>query len=419
MAQGDIAVRTENLSKLYALGLRDSYGLLSEQIAGRMRGLLRRPPRTAGGAPKSLWALRDVNIEIRQGEVIGLIGPNGAGKTTLLKLLSRVTAPTSGRAEVHGRIGALLEVGTGFHMELTGRENIYLAGAVMGMKKAEIQKQFDAIVEFAQVQSFIDTPVKRYSSGMYVRLGFAIAAHLEPEVLLMDEVLAVGDANFQQKCLGRLHEISRHGRAVIFTSHNMTAVSNLCDRAYRLGHGLVVDSGPAIPVIQRYLNENQPQQEQDLTRHAGRVPQFEPLLQGIRLFQDGVETATFRAGGGFAVEVDCLVDPQANPVLSFRFELRDSIGTRVLTGNTLHQGPLYPTRTGHVTFRAAIDQLVLSPGTYTLSLYLGNAHHDIDVVENAVSLEIIWEPRDDIPYPPRRDWPVVVLPVRWDMRDGG
>src|SRR4051812_45045873 len=209
-------VTVENLGKQYRLGTQSAaYSTIRESLTNRILG------RNGGGENATIWALRDVSFEITPGEVLGIIGRNGAGKSTLLKILSRITEPTTGRVELHGRVASLLEVGTGFHPELTGRENIYLNGAILGMTRAEIKKKFDEIVAFAEVEKFLDTPVKRYSSGMYVRLAFAVAAHLEPEILVVDEVLAVGDAEFQKKCLGKMREVSCDGRTVLFVSHNM------------------------------------------------------------------------------------------------------------------------------------------------------------------------------------------------------
>ena len=215
-------------------------------------------PAASGGVTtvthhEEIWALRDVSLEVQEGEVLGVIGRNGAGKSTLLKILTRITTPTSGRAEIRGRVGSLLEVGTGFHPELTGRENVFLNGSVLGMKQREIQAKFSEIVEFAGVEQFIDTPVKRYSSGMSVRLAFAVAAHLEPEILLVDEVLAVGDAEFQRRCLGRMEDLSQSGRTVLFVSHQMQAVAQLCDRAIWLEKGEIVRDGPSADVVAEYL----------------------------------------------------------------------------------------------------------------------------------------------------------------------
>ncbi len=242
------AIATHALSKRYRLGeLQASYGTLRDSIVGLVGKVGRRH------RPEEIWALRDVSFEVQEGEVLGLIGANGAGKSTLLKVLTRITAPTSGRAEIRGRVGSLLEVGTGFHSELTGRENIYLNGAVLGMKRREIERKFDDIVEFSGISTFLDTPVKRYSSGMYVRLAFSVAAHLEPEILLVDEVLAVGDAEFQRRCLGRMEDLGDSGRTVILVSHNMQTITQLCDRVMLLEGGAVVADGPSSETVAAYL----------------------------------------------------------------------------------------------------------------------------------------------------------------------
>ena len=244
----DVAIRCEGLGKQYRLGRREPYRALRDTLPALLRAPFTRP---RSGDDTMLWALRDVSFTVRTGDVVGIIGANGAGKSTLLKILSRITAPTVGRATIHGRVGSLLEVGTGFHPELTGRENIYLNGAILGMRKAEIAAKFDEIVAFAEVERFLDTPVKHYSSGMYVRLAFAVAAHLEPAVMLIDEVLAVGDARFQRKCVGKMGETAKSGRTVFFVSHNMVAVQSLCTRVIWLDGGRLVDDGDR-RVIARY-----------------------------------------------------------------------------------------------------------------------------------------------------------------------
>jgi lipopolysaccharide transport system ATP-binding protein len=258
----EVAIRVEGLGKRYRIGQLVRYRALRDSLTDAMyapahliSSLLRG---TNGKQPKGenyFWALKDVSLTIPEGQVVGLIGRNGAGKSTLLKILSRITEPTSGHARIRGRIGSLLEVGTGFHPELTGRENIYLSGAILGMRKNEIDRNFEAIVEFAEMGQFVDTPVKHYSSGMYVRLAFAVAAHLEPEILLIDEVLAVGDAGFQKKCLGKMDDIAGTGRTIVFVSHNMAAIQNLCTSAYLLTAGQVSASGSVGEVIARYLHD--------------------------------------------------------------------------------------------------------------------------------------------------------------------
>jgi lipopolysaccharide transport system ATP-binding protein len=249
MATVDTVVHAEGLGKRYQLGqLQTGYQLLSEVISERVRSLGRGAPRR-----EEFWALRDIDFEVARGETYGIIGHNGAGKSTLLKILARVTPPSEGHLRLRGRVGALLEVGTGFHAELTGRENIFLNGAILGMRRGEITRKFDEIVEFAEVERFIDTPVKRYSSGMYLRLAFSVAAHLEPEVLIVDEVLSVGDLAFQEKCLGRMETVAGEGRTVLFVSHNLTAVSKLCPRSMLLSRGTKVAEGPTRDVIETYV----------------------------------------------------------------------------------------------------------------------------------------------------------------------
>ena len=245
------AIRVDDLGKRYRIGgLPSGYRTLRDALASSVRRLSRRepPPST-----DTIWALRHINFNVERGQVLGIVGRNGAGKSTLLKLLSRVTDPTEGKAEIYGRVGSLLEVGTGFHPELTGRENIYLNGAILGMKRAEIERKFDEIVDFAEVRKFIDTPVKRYSSGMYLRLAFGVAAHLEPEILVVDEVLAVGDAEFQRKCLGKMSDVAHEGRTVLFVSHNMSAILRLTEETIVLDKGQIVMRGPTPEAVDFYM----------------------------------------------------------------------------------------------------------------------------------------------------------------------
>jgi len=245
----DIAIRVESLGKMFRIGgSRERYKTFRDTLAG----LFKKTARCKKAKDEPFWALKDVSFEIKRGEVVGVIGRNGAGKSTLLKILSRITEPTEGYAEIHGRVGSLLEVGTGFHPELTGRENVFLNGAILGMRRAEIEAKFDEIVAFAEVEKFIDTPVKHYSSGMYLRLAFAVAANLETEILLVDEVLAVGDAAFQKKCLGKMEDVAEQGRTVLFVSHNMGAVSNLCTQGILIQQGTIAFEGSAEEAVQQY-----------------------------------------------------------------------------------------------------------------------------------------------------------------------
>src|SRR5437899_3320143 len=260
----DIAISVEQLSKSFQIDHesigRRAYRTLHDDLIGLPKRLLSRLSRNGRSTSEIFWALKNISFDVKQGEVVGIIGRNGAGKSTLLKILNRITEPTSGGADIYGRVGALLEVGTGFHPELTGRENIFLNGAILGMSRAEIRRKFDEIVAFAGIEKFLDTPAKRYSSGMYVRLAFAVAAHLDPEILLIDEVLAVGDAEFQKKCLGKMEDVAaKEGRTVIFVSHNMDAICHLCSRCILLRQGEIEKSGNTPDVVAAYLGGEQPQ----------------------------------------------------------------------------------------------------------------------------------------------------------------
>src|SRR5580693_5675721 len=291
---GDVVIRVDSLSKRYEIGAKESYGSLRDnlwQAAGapvrRLRKAFSSKEKSGNsGANPTIWAVRDVSFDVGQGEILGLIGRNGAGKSTLLKILSRITAPTDGRVGVNGRIRSLLEVGTGFHPELTGRENIYLNGAILGMKKSEIERRFDEIVAFAEVEKFMDTPVKRYSSGMYLRLAFAVAAHLVSEILLVDEVLAVGDASFQKKCIGRMNEVAHEGRTVLFVSHNMAAVRTLCSRGICLEQGRISSAGDIEQVLFRYT--------QSQTQDNRNTPGTETRIHSTRI--NGQNPGTIESG---------------------------------------------------------------------------------------------------------------------------
>ena len=292
----NIAIKVENLSKRYRIGLKEEIndtfvGAITSSIKNPLKNLRQLRRLSAfdenGQTPEDvIWALKDVSFEVEQGEVLGVIGRNGAGKSTLLKILSRITHPTSGRIEMNGRISSLLEVGTGFHPELTGRENIYLNGTILGMRKKEIDRKLDEIIDFSGVEKFIDTPVKRYSSGMRVRLAFSVAAHLEPEILLIDEVLAVGDVEFQKKCLGKMDEVAKGGRTVLFVSHNMGAVKNICSKCMMLENGKIEVIGKTIPVIEKYLNPvgNSDLEVSNFPRKAGSQ---EVLVQGVKISGGG------------------------------------------------------------------------------------------------------------------------------------
>jgi lipopolysaccharide transport system ATP-binding protein len=413
----DIAIRIENLGKAYTIAhnaARGNYKTLQEDLLH----LLKRPFSPRGASRReTFWALKDVSFEVKQGEVLGIIGRNGAGKSTLLKILSRITRPTTGYAEMYGRVGSLLEVGTGFHPELTGRENIFLNGAVLGMNRSDIQRKFDEIVQFAEVEQFLDTPVKRYSSGMYMRLAFAVAAHLEPEILVVDEVLAVGDAEFQKKSLGKMSEVAKGGRTVVFVSHNMAAVTNLCSRVVSLEAGRVRNDGPAFDVVEQYLSQDALDDQGDL-RHRRRGPKHLHLFQSVRLFDGERPTHTFRTHGAFLFEVECLLDPQVVKLPSVGFNLKDTLGVMVCSGHLNQYSDFSPDAAGMYKFRGEVTSLPLAPGRYELSLFLGNGTFDLDVVENAASFEVIWNKEIALKYPPPSSWGALYLPVVWRVFSG-
>jgi lipopolysaccharide transport system ATP-binding protein len=330
----DFAVQVEGLSKQYRIGerveryytLRDS---LSE-LAARYAGLFsRNGQNTTTGT--LFWALKDVSFDVKRGEVIGIIGRNGAGKTTLLKILSRITEPTEGRAEIHGRVSSLLAVGTGFHPELTGRENIYLNGAILGMKRAETNRKFDEIVAFSEVEKFIDTPVKHYSSGMYVRLAFAVAAHLEPDILIVDEVLAVGDHDFQKKCLGKMEDASKEGRTVLFVSHNMGAVQRLCSRAVLLNDGSPIADGQTDAVVQQYLLMGMERAGERIWSDISRAPGNDIVrVRAIRVTnQFGLPSTSFDVRDPVNIELDYWVLKEGYPLL-VQFIVSNALGQRLL-----------------------------------------------------------------------------------------
>jgi lipopolysaccharide transport system ATP-binding protein len=367
------------------------YRTLRESLAAAATAPLRRWRGRAAGRTEEFWALREVDFEVQPGEVVGIIGRNGAGKSTLLKILSRITKPTTGWVQLHGRVGSLLEVGTGFHPELTGRENIALNGSILGMSRREIARKFDEIVAFAEIDQFLDTPVKRYSSGMYIRLAFAVAAHLEPEILVVDEVLAVGDAAFQQKCVGKMKTISQQGRTVLFVSHNMAAVLNLCRRALLLEGGRVQAEGPVATVVKRYVQTLAAPAGGgiDLREHPARAPGCVPLLAGVRLLNSqGETTDQFSCGEDLTIALDFQpVQRLEQPRFGIGFD--DALGQRIFSVATyLSAGGLPPLREA-ATIACTIRDLPLAPGRYTLSLSAGIPGDSLkDALYNAVALEV-------------------------------
>ena len=389
------AIQVEGLGKKYLLGGPTAPGDFREAVSRAVQHvprLLRRHPSRA--APDPFWALRDVSFEIEQGQVVGVVGANGAGKSTLLKILSRITEPTEGQAVVHGRVGSLLEVGTGFHPELTGRENIYLNGAILGMRRTDIDRRMDEIVHFAEVDRFLTTPVKHYSDGMYLRLAFAVAAHLEPDILLVDEVLAVGDARFQRKCLGKMSDIAeRNGRTVLVVSHNMGAIQRLCDSSLLLEGGQLVDSGPTRQIIAKYLYDESvasgPHSWIDLSATARRGTGQVRFL-GVR-YTSGNDLTGFRPypDGPLEFELKLQAD-EPTMVPSFGVVLSDRNGTRLVNADILTWGLELQLAAGENVVRLKIEQLHLHAGVYSVSLWAGDVVGvGYDLVEPAFDLDVV------------------------------
>jgi len=370
----DIAIRVENLGKQYRIGAAQlQYRTLRDNI---MEGL-RRIGRSRRASTSTIWALRNVSFEVRKGQVLGVIGRNGAGKSTLLKLLARVTDPTEGRGEIHGRVGSLLEVGTGFHPELTGRENIYLNGAILGMHRSEIERKFDEIVAFSEVEQFIDTPVKRYSSGMYLRLAFAVAAHLEPEILVVDEVLAVGDAEFQRKCLGKMSDVAQQGRTVLFVSHNMSAVLRLTEETLVIEKGSLALRAPTGEAVDYYLSRGFSQQGErtwDVDEIPPDAAPFRPLAMRVR-DAGGRVSDSMRSVEPISVEIEYQLTA---PITGLRvgIYLMSTRGEYVFTSFDTDEPEKFTSLSsrpaGRFISRCVIPADTLNEGRYTLGMNAGS-----------------------------------------------
>jgi lipopolysaccharide transport system ATP-binding protein len=391
------AIRVDRLSKCYPLSRLGGDRNLSENIRHHVGGLVRTLAGRGGGPDaNAFWVLNDVSFEVRPGEVIGFVGRNGAGKSTLLKILSRIVEPTSGRAEVRGRLGSLLEVGTGFHPELTGRENVFLNGSILGMTRREIKSKFDEIVAFADMAQFLETPVKRYSSGMFVRLAFAIAAHLQPEVLVVDEVLAVGDAPFQKKCLGKMQDVSREGRTVLFVSHDMTAVRRLCTRAVLLSKGRVAAVGPTADVVNEYLARESvltpPGVSVDLRsvrRQGSQAASFAEMT-----FDGGAGSAPVFSGGPLHARLS--IDAKGPLVAdSLALVIADRTGFRLVNADTVRLDRPISLQPGGNDVELTIRALNLQPGTYTLGLSIGRWPETVyDAIDTVCDMEVVPNPLD-------------------------
>ena len=403
----DTVIVAENLSKSYIVGhrsaQRERYTALRDVIAREARNFARKSidlfcgrQIVQGDELEEFWALRDVSFEVRQGEVLGVIGRNGAGKSTLLKVLSRITEPSSGRAILRGRVASLLEIGTGFHPELNGRENIFLNGVILGMKRAEIKAKFDEIVAFAEVDRFLDTPVKRYSSGMYVRLAFAVAAHLDPEILIIDEVLAVGDAEFQKKCLGKIGDVARGGRTVLFVSHNMAAVKSLTTRGILLNQGSLKFSGTSEQVIAHYAQMTSRAAD---TKNRNWGKGRHTAIRDVRLLdKDNQPTTQYIAGE--PLRVDVIVETDGTPGMSLELYLVDATRTRFGAVSTYHfQGKALPEKKGTYQVNLTLAPLWLASGSYgfDVSTSLVNIAWDHSI-ESAVDFHVQFSNPLGLPY---------------------
>ncbi len=396
-------ITVDNVAKLYQIGAKQGgYRTLRETIMEAAAAPWRRLQRMSrwgavqresanGAAPEyAIWALKDVCFEVQPGAVLGIIGANGSGKSTLLKILSRITQPTAGRIEIRGRVSSLLEVGTGFHPELTGRENIFLNGAILGMSRREIIRKFDEIVDFAEIGKFLDTPVKWYSSGMYVRLAFAVAAHLEPEILILDEVLAVGDAAFQKKCLGKMGRVAKEGLTVLFVSHNMSAISGLCERVIVLENGKVAFNGTTRAGVERYMGalSANPGGELHNALHSG--PCRYVRIKSIALFNEaGLPCDTFAMGDSLTVDLE-VVCTQRLDVAEVAIAVQNSMGTNLQYFVSHWEGLQGPMEVGLHRFRVQIPKIAIYPGTYALTPWVRQPDHPADnQVDQAIVFTVI------------------------------
>jgi len=379
------ATRTENLREL-----------VERAAQAPFRRLMRQPEKEiVKEKPCVFWALEDVSFNIAHGDVIGIIGRNGAGKSTLLKILSRITSPTKGTVTVRGRLASLLEVGTGFHPELTGRENIFLNGAILGMRKAEITRHFDEIVAFAEVEKFLDTPVKHYSSGMYVRLAFAVAAHLDPEILVVDEVLAVGDLTFQKKCLGKMGEVSRGGRTVLFVSHNMAAIENLCTRGIVLNQGKLLFDGSSKAAIQYYLNSLSAQSGTghvvDLAGVGDRRTLAGPLLKKMEFLTEDEQPLAEGLTIGSRLKIKVQFElPEATDKFNVGLGFNNNYGQRIFTAHTIFEPSRWDSEpVGTTVLACEIPSFTVMPGEYTVKIWLELKGREVDAIEDAAKIRVL------------------------------
>jgi lipopolysaccharide transport system ATP-binding protein len=422
-------IRVEGIGKKYRIGVRSQgYPTIRDTLVNAFTSPLRRADRWLRRQPPeaqydTFWALKDVSFDVCHGEVMGIVGRNGAGKSTMLKILSRITEPTEGRAQIQGRVRALLEVGTGFHPELTGRENIFLNGAILGMPRAEIKRKFDEIVAFSEIEKFLDTPVKHYSSGMFVRLAFAVAAHLEPEILIIDEVLSVGDVAFQKKCLGKIGEVSRGGRTVVFVTHNMAAALHNCQKGILLENGRITQSGSMQQVVDSYLScvatrsEVDSSSAVDLTSAPGRPEGLKPLLKRLELFNGKGEllNGPVAVGAPLKVRIHFMLE-QPSSQLDIGLGVNSALGQRVFTAYTTFDPRWNRSASpGQYIVECEIPSLGLAPGEYRIKVFMdfGRKDESQDFVEDAIWLSVVgsdYYGTGNLPWSG-----VCVMPHRWAL----
>ncbi|MDF3056769.1 MAG: tagH 2 [Rariglobus sp.] len=402
----DVVIRAENISKRYRISHLAGQGTLRDTMHHMARLAWRRLRWNSKLNREDFWALRDVNFEIKRGEVVGIIGRNGAGKSTLLKILSRITEPTTGRITLKGRVASLLEVGTGFHPELTGRDNIFLNGAILGMSRVEIRKKFDEIVAFAEVERFLDTPVKRYSSGMYVRLAFAVAAHLEPEILIVDEVLAVGDAQFQKKCLGKIQSVAQNdGRTVLFVSHQMNAVQRLCTRAIVMQNGMIAADGPAHLIINGYLKQSAPTTaSRDLTGNdVGRRGTGVARFTHIELRNhEGRSSPEILRGEPVRISISVHATKRI-PNATFGFSFVTADGVEVMGSTATDEGISHELSAGVHQFSCLVEPMILNPGRYYIRAAIFSSSEVFDHIDEMIGVDVLSAASDQA-HAPGNHW---------------
>lgn len=409
----DIILKAENISKQYRLGLVGT-GTLSHdlnrwwhKVRGKEDPFLKVGEvndRSTKGQSDYVWALKDITFEIKRGEVLGIIGKNGAGKSTLLKILSRVTSPTTGEIKTKGRIASLLEVGTGFHPEMTGRENIFLNGAILGMTKAEISSKIDEIIDFSGCQRYIDTPVKRYSSGMTVRLAFSVAAYLEPDILIIDEVLAVGDAEFQKKAIGKMQDISKgEGRTVLFVSHDMAAIKSLCNRTILLENGRLSVEGDTQFIIDSYLSNNiEGDHIKDFSNGLG-------IIKKVNFVK--TENQEIVSGGSLVFLIE--IDTNKLEYLTVGYVIKDDLQKNIHAANMQQYNKKIKVIKKKNTVEVKIESLPLVPGKYTISIYVGNGSFDEEIIYDVLRFTVYWD--DTLKHiKPKRKWGIVYAPTMWN-----